>query len=329
MRCWIAALLGISASLWAENVPIDMAMPSHQEPQAAWFTGPLLTPSGNNIPEGHLNLEPYVFATYSASHYNEDWKRVENGLGAWDINVLVILQVGVTPWLDFTLTPTWITSIANGSTTFSLGDCYAAFGLQLLKQSPTSWYPSVKLSFGETFPIGRFESLDPEQFGTDAAGAGSYLSRVLLTLGWKLHLWDIHWVQIRLSASGSIGAKVRVHGFSAYGGAFDTNGWVYPGTSGQLFFGFEFNLTQRWVFAFDALANFNSSIRFKGFPGFDEITGLPADLSSGSSAQYSMAPAIEYNWNQNLGLISGVWFTFAGRNASAFTSWVTALNYFY
>jgi hypothetical protein len=45
--------------------------------------------------------------------------------------------------------------------------------------------------------------------------------------------------------------------------------------------------------------------------------------------QYSLAPAIEYNWNIDLGVISGVWFTFAGKNAEAFASWVTALNYYY
>jgi hypothetical protein len=47
-----------------------------------------------------------------------------------------------------------------------------------------------------------------------------------------------------------------------------------------------------------------------------------------SSSQYSLAPAIEYNWSQNIGLIGGVWFTVAGQNISQFNSIVIALNYY-
>lgn len=329
MRRSIIALLGIASSSWAAEVPLDVLIPTLKEKQEPWFTGPLLSSSGNNIPQGKLNIEPYVFATYSSSSYNKDWKRVDAPFSSWNINLLAILQVGMTTWLDFTLTPSWFFSLANGATSFNLGDCTAAFGFQLYKQKKNGWIPSFRLLLAETFPIGRFENLDPEQFGTDLAGAGSYNTRAALALTWRLHLWDIHWTTIRMGAAYGASSKIKTHGYSAYGGAFDTNGWVYPGCQAQAFFGFEVNMTQRWVFAYDFLANFNTAIKFKGFPGFDELTGLPANLTKGSAAQFSMAPALEYNWNQNLGLISGVWFTFAGRNSLAFISWSTALNYFY
>ncbi len=329
MRRSIIALLGMSASLWAAEVPLDVLLSTLKEKQEPWFTGPLLSPSASNIPQGHLNIEPYVFATYSSSSYDEDWKRVEDPFSSWNINLLAFMQVGMTSWLDFTLIPSWFFTLANGSTSFNLGDCAAALGFQVYKQKRNGWIPSLRLILTETLPIGRFENLDPEQFGTDLAGAGSYITRAALAISWRLRLWDIYWTTIRIVGAYGFAAKVRVHGYSAYGGAFDTNGWVYPGQGSQLFCGFEFNMTQRWVFSYDLLANFNTSIKFKGFPGFDEVTGLPANLTKGSSVQYSMAPALEYNWNQNLGLISGVWFTFAGRNSPSFISWVTALNYFY
>lgn len=329
MRRSIIAFLGISFALGAAEVPVDVLAPNVKRKQEPWFTGTLLTSSGNNMPPGVVNIEPYVFATYSSSNYNEDWKRVDAPFSKWNINLTCSVQAGLTGWVDFTLVPSWFFSIANGSTSFNLGDCSAAFGFQLHRQEKNGWVPSIRLIVGETFPIGRFESLDPEQFGTDAAGAGSYVSRIAMAFSWRLHLWGIHWTSLRLGGAYNIAAKTRVHGYSAFGGAFDTDGWVYPGQAAQCLFAFEFNMTQRWVIACDFVGNFNTSIKFKGFPGFDELTGLPADLTKGSSIQYSMAPALEYNWSRDLGLISGVWFTFAGRNAQAFISWVTALNYYY
>ena len=45
-----------------------------------------------------------------------------------------------------------------------------------------------------------------------------------------------------------------------------------------------------------------------------------------SSEQISMAPALEYNFNANVGIIGGAWFSVAGRNSTQFISWVLALN---
>ncbi len=327
MRRYLFGFLALGSAVYAADVPLEVLLPSRgREP---WSTGPLLTPSGNNIPKGHLNIEPYVFATQSSSSYDEDWKRVPNAVSAWNISILPFLQVGMTTWLDFSLIPSWVYVVSNGSATFSFGDCSAALGFQLWKQKHNSWVPSIRLIITETFPVGRFENLDPELFGTDIAGAGSYVTRAALAMGWDIHAADIHWLYVRFVVAYDISSKVHVHGFSSYGGAFDTNGWVYPGESIQVFLAAEYSITQNWAIACDFLANYNTSIRFNGFPGYDVLTGLPADLNVGSSAQYSLAPALEYNWSENLGAISGVWFTFAGRNSIAFTSWVTALNYYY
>lgn len=329
MRSWLViACLGISVAFGYE-IPADVLVPQLSEKQQPWFTGPLITPSGNNIPKGELNFQPYVFATCSDSVYNEDWKKVASSASAWNINILPILQLGLTSWLDFTMTPSWSFTLSNGSKSFNFGDFYAAFGLQIHRQTEGNWLPSIRLVLGEIFPTGRFENLDPEQFGTDSAGSGSYVSRAMLILSRMIHLGGIHWTHLRFAFAYSFPSKVRVHGYSPYGGAFDTNGWIYPGQGAQILFGCEFNLTQRWVFANDFVAYFNKSVHFKGNPGFNEITGLPANLNQGSAAQFSMAPALEYNWSVNLGIVSGVWFTVAGRNAEVFTSWVTALNYFY
>jgi hypothetical protein len=40
----------------------------------------------------------------------------------------------------------------------------------------------------------------------------------------------------------------------------------------------------------------------------------------------SLAPAIEYSWSANFGMIAGVWFTAAGRNSTVFANGIVAIN---
>jgi hypothetical protein len=49
-------------------------------------------------------------------------------------------------------------------------------------------------------------------------------------------------------------------------------------------------------------------------------------LSSGASRTWSLAPAIEYNFNSRVGIIAGAKFTVAGRNATAVVIPVAAVN---
>ncbi len=62
----------------------------------------------------------------------------------------------------------------------------------------------------------------------------------------------------------------------------------------------------------------NNKNRFSGTPSATAIRP--------SSESFSLAPALEYNWSANIGLIGGVWFTVGGRNTSRFVSGVLAFN---
>ncbi len=329
MRWWISLIfVGIASTAWSRAAPPILPHEVGRK-EVPWFTGPLLTPPAVNIQSGHYNFEPYVFANYETSRYNDNWEKVSTPRSSWNVNSLTFLEFGLNDWLDLALVPSWFFHISKESMTFNLGDFEVIFGFQLHKESRGHWMPSIRFGLFETFPTGRFERLDPEQAGTDVSGEGAYTSGAFLAFSHLIHLWDNHWTNIRLVFQYEVSAKVRVHGFSAYGGAFDTNGWVYPPQTAEVFFGCELNLSQSWVLAFDAVASFSKRTRFKGNPGFSEITELPEDLSQGSSVQYSLAPQLEYNFSSQLGVVTGVWFTVAGRNAQAFTNWSTALNYYY
>jgi hypothetical protein len=82
------------------------------------------------------------------------------------------------------------------------------------------------------------------------------------------------------------------------------------------------------------VGQFNSKTRFRGNPGIDQSASADSNASllaatneREASIQYSLAPAIEYNWSEKLGLIAGCWLTIAGKNSRKFTSGVIALNY--
>lgn len=293
-----------------------------------WFTGPILTPSGNNVEKGRIDFEPFVFATYSNGNYNSSWEK-ENAPWIWNINILPMLQFGLTDWLDLTIIPSWFFNKTQKAFQFSFGDVVTSFGIQLLTETDTSWYPSIRLGLSESFPTGQFDQLDPEQDGTDVSGNASYVTGAFIAFSKLIHLWGIHWTNVRFSCLYTVPASARVRGFTDLGGSYDTDGVIYPGQTLEVFFAFEFNFTQNWNLSMDALASYSKRVRFKGNPGTLEATGLPADLTQGSSTQYSLAPSLEYSWSDQLGLITGAWFTVAGRNAQSFVSWVGAVNYYY
>jgi hypothetical protein len=89
-------------------------------------------------------------------------------------------------------------------------------------------------------------------------------------------------------------------------------------------FGFEISLSQRWAIANDIQYVHTNKTRFKGRKG--ATRGVANRVGRPSSEQWSLAPAIEYNWSDDYGVIAGVWFTFAGRNTIEFTSGVIAVN---
>jgi hypothetical protein len=295
---------------------------------APWFTGPLEAASGNVIPVGHYNLEPYVNLYIYSSSYDNDWK-AQDIPTLWSLNPQFIIEVGLTPWMDFQITPSWFWNYREGSAHWEMGDWVVQFDFQLHQdQLPhIDWLPSIKLTLRETIPLGRYRNLIFKNQRTDIGGAGSWVSGAALVFSKLLRMYDIHYFNTRLSLEFNWSAPVHVKSFNSYGGGYGTNGTAYPGLNYQIDAGFEYNLTRNWALALDIIGNWNGGGRFSGTPGVLP-NGAPASNVFLASAQYSLAPAIEYNWSDSLGVIAGSWFTVAGRNSPQFSSIIIALNYF-
>lgn len=288
-----------------------------------WYTGPLITPSASMMPPKVINYQPYIFVQDNYRHFNKSRtaKPMPNliQLITWQI-----FQTGITSWMDAIVvvqgTENW-QSHKNGG---SFGDMTFTIGWPLLLQS--LWAPQIKLSLKETFPTGSFNHLSKNGLALDGVGMGSYQTTVSLTFS-KLFFWDYaHPLNSRFYLGYTIPTTVHVGGFNVYGGGFGTRGKVHPGNNLSADLGLEWSLTQPWVLALDIVYSYTNRSKFVGKPG-RTATGTRASVGLGSSDNLSLAPAIEYNWNENLGVIAGAWFSVYGRNSNQFAAGMFSMTW--
>ncbi len=313
-------VLHFSTSLSANLPP---SQPVEQEMPSPWFTGPLLTPAGNVIPDGHYNIEPYQYATTNYGIYNSHW----NSHGTpkfYNINTQVSLQFGLPCQFDIVFNPSWAWNHTEKASHWVLNDLNLGFDYQLWKFKKRQWWPTTKLAIRANMPIGKYQKLNPKSQTTDSGGFGSWTPSVAIVMS-HLFWWGGHiFFAPRFNIQYAFPTPVHVKGYNAYGGGHHTRGTVFPGQSLQVQLGYEVSLSQNWVIAGDIQYVHSNKTRFKGRKG--STGGIPNSVGGPSSESFSLAPAIEYNWSNNYGIIAGAWFTVAGRNTVEFASGVIAFN---
>jgi hypothetical protein len=284
-----------------------------------WLTGPLLTPSGHVVPAGFYNIEPYVYAIEQKGVYDKHWNS-HHVPSNWSINPQLPIQIGLGKSWDCLISPQFLYNYNHGAHATRFGDLQAGVDYQILMDTKENWYPAVKVSLQETFPTGKYEHLSAHKKGTDISGMGAYTTNFALTFTRLFHFAWTHYLAARLYLGYTVSNMVHVRGINAYGGDPSTRGKVHPGNSFTALIGLEYTLTRHWALALDIKDTYINKTHFSG------KTTTP--VGSGSFEQISLAPAIEYNFNESSGLIAGVWFSVAGRNAPDFTSYVIAFNYY-
>lgn len=291
-----------------------------------WTTGPLLTPSAKVVPLGHVNAEPYIFTTAVQGFYNSNWQVEKDN--HFSINLLALVQFGITSFMDFQINPGVVNNKAEGASSTRFNDLPFFLGFRLLEEDLDGWTPNIKFMIRENLPTGKYQKLNPNKRGTDSSGSGAWSTAPGLLFSKQYHLGGRHFFIPRASIFYTMAPPIPVKGFNTYGGGFGTEGKVRPGHILTTTIAFEYTLTQRWVLALDVVNAYSAATKFSGKAGTTAY-GTPATVGNGSSEQLSLAPALEYNWNANIGVIAGCWFTVAGRNAEDFTSGVIALNIYY
>ncbi len=298
-----------------------------------WVTGPLLTASGNVIPVGHANYEPYLFWGTLTGTYDNHWHKHSLNPRFKTFLSQTVLQFGILPGTEFDILPQFAYNNNGGQHMWRVADLPFAVAFQLATDESENWWPSVKMRLGALAPLGKYNHLNPEKLGTDVAGLGDWAPSLAFITTKRYYFGGFHYFIWRMSFQYTFTVPVPVHGLSIWGGSPSlpgikgTRGTVYPGCIFVAQQGFEYCLTHNWVLALDIQYVHANKTRFSGRS--PKLPGLNTRPVAPSSESFSLAPALEYNFSANVGIIAGPWFTIAGRNRNqtfAFLDWVFAIN---
>lgn len=319
---WLCAVMLAMSYLAAdEETTHVLEFPANVTP---WFTGPLISPSAYTVPQGHVSLEPYFYFFDHTGVYNNHWKA--HSQPHFHSNQFQLkIKIGVLPYLDLHVYPQVFYNTTQGRHYFNAGDLPIGINFQLLRSQLKDPWPAMKLALRTNVPLGKFQHLRADRRRTDAIGSGSWQPAAGLVFSKLWHTSGIHFLEAFLSFNYQIGTRADVRGINTYGGAPNTRGTVYPGNVFTVDGAFQYNFTQRWAFTCDFIYQHNNKNRFSGKSG-TLADGNRAAMRRPSREQLSLAPGIEYSWSASLGVIGGVWFTYAGRNSSRYTTPIIALS---
>lgn len=290
------------------------AAPKQEKPLTdPWFTGPLFAPGASVNPLKEVTWQPYFAVTCKYGNFNNSWKG-EKTPNFWIIQPLLDLTYGIGHSMDIEVIPAFSYQISQASSAVRMNDTPLFLGIQALSQKEGTWIPDLRIRLQTIFPFGQYEKANPKKRGTDLSGSGSYQMGITFDFQKTFQTDPEHYFRLCWAIESILyPTSVHVQGVNAYGGTPHTSGKVYPGRNCTFYLSGEYTITHNWGFAFDTQYIYKTHDRFSGRSG-GKTVGNP------SSHQISLAPAIEYNYSTNFGLIGGAFFTVAGKNATQFAS---------
>lgn len=313
------ALLIVSALFGSQAVAADTSFN---------FTGPLLTPNPQTLPKGTLVIEPYVMQYKSNSYYDSRGNEQTSRPGVQQWQTLVPIFYGVTDRFQLQASFGAAHAISGDTSTDGWGITDTTVGAQYLLLAPGADKkgPAVSLNYSHRFPTGKYDQLDENPL--NAIGNGASVDTFSLMAQQYVWLPNGRPLRFRAVASYSLPpGRVNVKGANAYasGAPQDFRGRARLGNSFGISTSVEYSINPQWALAMDLAYNRTGSSTLKGSSGSgDSATFL--ETRSSSRNVYSLAPAIEYHFNDRFGLIGGVQFSFAGRNNDSFITPMAAFN---
>ena len=150
----------------------------------------------------------------------------------------------------------------------------------------------------------------------EATGGGSFATTLGMGTQKAIRLSGEHVFRYRVNATYCLYWPVSVHGFNAYGqdsarmagepraiATLTGRRRVFPYATSSRRVGYQFQTV--------------NATHFSGTTGVG-VNGEPTTVGKGYSNLFTVASAVEYNFNPHVGLIAGPWFSLTGRNTSDF-----------
>jgi len=313
---WVLALLttvGLSQNVSAQTIAGDAAV------QAQWFTGSLEAPSPALPAAGIFAVEPYFVYTSNNGSYDNSGARHSISNGADVFTSETVLKYAITDRLSVEALPSFSRNLNNHDSYAGLGDLPVEAEYRFNDEDNKTGYPSVTASLGMTLPTGHFDNLNT---ALDGFGSGVYTAKEGILAQSLFDTWGHHPMRLRFyGAAYEPVSNASVQGNSVYGTSNGFQGTAMPGLSSVLGFGAGYGLDQRWVLAFDLVQNFANGLHLQG-----TNSGTLTNTHGTSSAALAVAPAVEYNWSDSIGVIAGVELSVAGRNTPAYVAPQIALS---
>ncbi|MBU6416005.1 MAG: transporter [Xanthomonadaceae bacterium] len=309
----MACLLGwLSVPAFAQTAPVV-----RQSRGDAWFTGPMLANSAETLPAGHFLIEPYFYDVATA--HADGW-----GSRAYLLYGLADrFTVGLIPIVGYN-------RLSGGGSSSGVGMADLTVDLQyrLTEFREGSAMPTIAIQLQQAFPTGRYDRLGDRP--GNGLGSGAYATTLgLLTQDW-FWLPNGRILRARFNLSQTFSSRADVQGVSVYGTGAGFRGHARPGSSFYADAALEYSLTRNWVLALDVTYTHNRNTRVTG----DDIRGFGGAFGpsvttrdSGPSVAFGFAPAVEYNWTPNLGVLVGVRVIPGNRSTTSSITPAVAINY--
>ena len=291
----------------------------------AWWTGPMLAPSAATLPRGHFLIEPYLYDVIVQGQYDANGARHSaphaNGFGS-----LTYMNYGLANRVTVGLIPTLgYNDVSKGPSSggVGLGDLTLQAQYRITQFEEGHWVPTTSIALQETLPTGRYDRLGNRP--SDGFGSGAYTTTLAFFSQTYFWLPNGRILRMRCNVLPAISSNVRLRDVSVYGTGTGFRGQAMPGSSVFVDTSWEYSLTRRWVLALEATYRHQGNTPVNGFNISNPTQPVHFDL--GSSDAFGLAPAIEYSWKRNLGVLLGARFIPAGRNVNATISPAIAINF--
>lgn len=308
----VLALAGVSSTAMAEHSLEDVN-----------FTGPLVTPAVNTLPGGAINIEPYLIHTNTRGTYDNNGDRHAQKPTFRQWQIALPITYGLTDVMSLQVTLNALRAYGAGFHTDGMRAGDTTFRVQQRLKAPRADGTGLVLSLAaaQRFPTGEYHQLDTNPLN----GTGNGARRTTLSLGAQQLIWlpndrPLRW-RGQVAWSPTPGG-IRVRGGSVYGTEPGFRGHARLGKAWNATLAAEYSLDARWVLVGEAIWNRAGTSDVWG----TSAGGAHVDRHNAPSQEFSLAPAVEYHFNANIGLIAGVQFSVAGRNNADYVAPQVALN---
>jgi len=315
----LSTFAGLTMGLLALSAHADTG--ASAEPDIR-FTGPLVT-GAPPLPKGLVNVEPYLINTQVRGIYDDHGNRhhVDGVPDGWAL--LVPVGYGLTDRVGVGATFSAVdASTPTGGRKWELGDTSVSASYLLASSERNN--AALTAAIGQNLPSGQADLLHRHGLA-EATGSGAATTQLSLS-GQAYFLADRN-LRGRFSVGWRLpGAHASLDSDSAYGTPAGFHGRADLHAASQASISLEYSFNPEWVLATDFIYEQDRGTHVRGVVTSSDNTRSAYDRELPSSWRMSVAPAVEYNFTDSVGVIAGAQVSLDGRNSAAIFAPQVALN---